>query len=672
MYRMETPKEKPLEFYKSTKTSLKSILKHPELNTTKINDVVIKAHKIAIHTLQFLKLYILHHYETNNHILPDIDKVLILNVMKVVCGEKHTNTGKPPKKETIELKDKLTTFYTEHYKPYTQPEQLDYEYMSNVLSYLCEDIMTMYENNIQLHYVDYVERFVNVVWKKKMLVEKIRKIFPTKKEREARIRHLEKELRKIKTDLLNVDCNIVYTSKSYYHSWITQQKKHILPNKDKFQKQSIYYDLKCKPMDYFPCMIAMMKRVENELETISNVFPLRSSIAPGYIRLDTITLVNVLLRKEQGNKSDYSNQGNTKKHEDKIWKFFFRTEKKVFRKTDFSFHHMVSTDGVGVSVLFIRDDLVGKRLPSVKKGISRELYIDELNDYSSLQDKKIVGIDPGKEDLIYCVDDASKDANVFRYSQNQRRKETKMKKYNNIILGMKTNKIQGEGTNKSVIEYETELSNYNRKTLQIDKFKKYINEKNRINNLLFGFYAKHLFRKLKFGRHINIKRNEQQMIRNFRKMYGNPDEVVICIGDWEQRQQMKYKEPTLGIGIRSLLRKNKYNVYLVDEFRTSCKCSNCDGGICEKYMVRKNPRPKKNKENPKKERKYDEMRLVHGLLRCKSGCGSWNRDRNGSSNIYKIAYQAIHNLERPSYLCREVKSNQGALPSSYKQNIHKV
>ena len=94
---------------------------------------------------------------------------------------------------------------------------------------------------------------------------------------------------------------------------------------------------------------------------------------------------------------------------------------------------------------------------------------------------------------------------------------------------------------------------------------------------------------------------------------------------------------------------------MVDEFRTSCKCSNCDGGVCEKYMVRKNPRPKtkKNTDNPKKERKHDEMRLVHGLLRCKSGCGSWNRDRNGSSNIYKIAYQAIHKLERPSYLCRE-------------------
>ena len=63
----------------------------------------------------------------------------------------------------------------------------------------------------------------------------------------------------------------------------------------------------------------------------------------------------------------------------------------------------------------------------------------------------------------------------------------------------------------------------------------------------------------------------------------------------------------------------------------------------------------KNKENPKKEIKYDEIRLIHGLLRCKSGCGLWNRDRNGSSNIYKIAKNAINKLERPSYLCRETK-----------------
>ena len=77
---MEKPKEKPPEFFKSVKTSLKSILKHPEFNEAKISNVVIKAHKIVIHTLQFMKLYFLYHYETNG-ILPEIDKVLILNII---------------------------------------------------------------------------------------------------------------------------------------------------------------------------------------------------------------------------------------------------------------------------------------------------------------------------------------------------------------------------------------------------------------------------------------------------------------------------------------------------------------------------------------------------------------------------------------------------------------
>jgi hypothetical protein len=578
--------------------------------------------------------------------------------MKVVCGEKTEKRGKPAKNETIEMKNMLTTFYNHHYLPLTQNDPINYTGLNTVMDYLKEDIMTMYENNIQLHYVEYVERYVNIVWKKNMIVEKIRKMYKTKKERETKIRNLCNELRKIKNDLLNV-VNTNYTSKSHYHNWVTEQKQNILPNKTNYEKDSIYYDLKCSPIDYFPCMIFMMKYVEDEEESVNNVFPLRSQISPKYIRLDTTTLVNLLLRKEHGTKAFYKTKGELKKNQDKIWKFFFRTERKVFHKKGFSFHHMVSTDGIGLSILLLRDDLVGKKLPMGKKGMAKELYIDELDDYSTLQNKKIVGIDPGKEDLIYCVDDASKDANVFRYSQNQRRKETKMKKYNNIILGMKTNKIEG----KTIIEYETELSHFNRKSLQITKFKEYLQEKNRINHILFRFYRKELFRKLKFGKYINIKRNEQKMISNFKKIFGNPEDVVICIGDWEQKKQMKYKEPTLGKGIRTLFRKNNYTVFLVDEFRTSCKCSNCNGGVCEKFRVRRNPRPKPKKNILGKEIKYDEMRLIHGLLRCKSGCGLWNRDRNGSSNIYKIAKNAINNIERPSYLCRET-SNQGALPSS--------
>ena len=38
----------------------------------------------------------------------------------------------------------------------------------------------------------------------------------------------------------------------------------------------------------------------------------------------------------------------------------------------------------------------------------------------SLIDKKIIGIDPGLNDLIYCVDGTDRNANKFRYSQAQR------------------------------------------------------------------------------------------------------------------------------------------------------------------------------------------------------------------------------------------------------------
>ena len=41
---------------------------------------------------------------------------------------------------------------------------------------------------------------------------------------------------------------------------------------------------------------------------------------------------------------------------------------------------------------------------------------------------------------------------------------------------------------------------------------------------------------------------------------------------------------------------------------------------------------------------------MHGLLKCQSCNTMWNRDVNGASNIYKIAYNTIHKKERPSYV----------------------
>ena len=634
-------KEKPPDdFFKGIKISLKSVLKHPDVNLPKITNAVIKCNKIVIQTLMFMKLFLLDHYEKYNT-LPIINDEFINSCMKILCNEKAT--GRPPKQEIKELKDTLTSFYKTDFQPIIQNENLDYTHMNTILDYLTIDILTMYENNIKFHYVEYVERYVNVVWKKKFIVSKIRKLNITQKEKEQRVNNLCNQLRKIKNDLLNIE-KTNYKSHSMYHAWINQQKQFITPNKTTYKKNNIVYDLMCNPMNYFPCMIKMMKQVEKEQQTISNVFPMRNEVIPKHIRLDTTTLVHLLMTKKQGNKSDFLTKGNLKRKEDKIWEFFFRTERKMFHKKYYEFHHMIETDGVSCSLLLLRKDLIGKKLPMMKKELLTETYIDELTDYTQLQNKKIVAIDPGKCDLIYCVDDDNKEANKFRYSQDQRRKETKKKKYSKIQLELKKEKING----KTIIEWETELSKLNRKSLNITKFKEYIQKKSEINNTLYKFYETYIFRKLRLQSYRNTKKSEQKMINQFKKIFGNENDVVVCFGDYEQKQHMKFKEATKGKGMRTLFRKAGFQTYLVDEFRTSCMCSKCEIGICKKTMVRENPKPYRNGNI-----------IVHGLICCKNGCGYWNRDVNGATNIYKIAYDAINNKERPNYLSRSKNLSTG-------------
>jgi hypothetical protein len=635
---MEIKEKPPDDFFKGIKTSLKSVLKHPDINLPKITNAVIKCNKIVIQTMMFMKLFLLHHYDKHN-ILPVINDEFINSCMKILCNEKAS--GRPPKKEIKELKDKLTAFYKTDFQPLIQNENLDYTHMNTILDYLTIDILTMYENNIKLHYVEYVERYVNVVWKKKFIMNKIRKLNIIQKTKEQRVKNLCNQLRKIKNDLLNIETTN-YKSHPIYHKWINQQKQFITPNKPSYKKNNIVYDLMCSPFDYFSCMIFMMKQIEKEEQTIYNVFPMRNEVIPKHIRLDTTTLVHLLMTKKQGNKSDYLTKGNLKRKEDKIWKFFFRTERKFFKKKYYEFHHMIETDGVSCSLLLLRKDLVGKKLPMMKKGLSTETYIDELIDYSSLQNKKIVGIDPGKNDLLYCVDNSNKEANEYRYSQDQRRKETKKKKYSKIQLELKQEKING----KTIIEWETEISKCNRKTLNITKFKEYIQKKSEINSILFTFYEKYIFRKLRLQSYRNTKRSEQKMLNNFKRIFGNEKDVVVCFGDYEQKQQMKYKEATKGKGMRTLFRKAGFQTYLVNEFRTSCMCSKCEVGLCKKTMVRENPKPYRSGNV-----------LIHGLICCKNGCGYWNRDVNGATNIFKIAYNAINNKERPNYLSRSNKSS---------------
>ena len=111
-------------------------------------------------------------------------------------------------------------------------------------------------------------------------------------------------------------------------------------------------------------------------------------------------------------------------------------------------------------------------------------------------------------------------------------------------------------------------------------------------------------------------------------------------------QTFKNQEPTKGKSIRRLFKRNGYKLFLIDEYRTSCR-SFINGEEMEKFQKRRNPKP--NKSN---------IKLCHGLLRSKNVSNNnsrviMNRDFNGSMNILNKGLCEIANKEIPKWLKRE-------------------
>ena len=220
------PPDKPVQYMKCKKTSLKSIAKSDntiEILTSKVNLV----HKIAVHTLHFIKLYTIDFYNKNQK-FQTIDEQFILEVMKVICVQ-PTGAGAPPNEDTLIFRKPLQQFYNDHYKELQGTEQLTRENLLQILQYLSTEILTSYKNNARQHFVDYSERYVNAVWKKTQLIEIIRKkLGRPQKEKEKIIRRLCRSLSNIKKDLLDPTGQY---SDYMYLEWVFDERKKVIPQR---------------------------------------------------------------------------------------------------------------------------------------------------------------------------------------------------------------------------------------------------------------------------------------------------------------------------------------------------------------------------------------------------------------------------------------------------------
>lgn len=621
--------------YHCIKIPLDKILYH-DCSTDKIlhiiNDAVMRTNYITTKSYFLLRLWILENYHSNIDIpiiTEDTIKMSMKSVMKPSAGPK-------PKGNNLLLLQEFQKLHS-----FTLEDGVN---LSGILNYYTTTMITAIENNIKMHFMDYINRFINSYFKNLYKEELQNKEFK---------KQLYKELKIVKNDIIFNTLN----SNIKYHNWINENKNKIVPeNYDN-------YDIKANPQKYFKYMIFMNLELEKIEGKMFQFFPLQTQIIPRHIQIDTKALIELLVIE---NKKPFLD--NIELYKDFLWNEYFDI-KVSLRKYDFDY--TIITDGYATSLRFIHKDCVEEqkiKIEKMRKGRNKlkGLTIEEKEKIKLEKEKKIkeeknkleiekkslpkvkiikeeefpyideipkeeligkhIYIDPGKRSLLTMMDDKGQ---FLFYTNKQRIKETKRLKYQSLLKNYKDK--------MKITCKENELSIYNSKTCNLDKFKKYIEEKLKVNQDLYLLYQNEKFRQYKWYSYINKKRTEDNMLNKIEKKYSKDHTIII--GDWSIGKQMRNFISTPNLAIKRKL-QTRFKVYNIDEFRTSCL-----NHITEEHC--------KNLYLPDKKGKD---RKMHSILTFKmenkrNGC--INRDKNGCKNIKKVFESYMKTGERPEKYKRE-------------------
>ena len=667
-----TTKKEPPDKYRCLKLPITSILindteknKIIKENMDILENAIIRTNSITTKTYFLLRLWILHKYH-NNLEIPVISEDTISICMKSIM---LPSSGQKPKGNNAILLDEFKNLHN-----FTLENGNN---LSSILDYYKTTILISIENNIKIHFFDYIKRFVNSYFKH---------LYKEQIENKEFKKQLYKEINLLKNDIINN----TLTCDEKYHNWLKENRYKIVP--ENFEN-NYYYDIKITPYKYLKNMIFMCLELEKIERKSFQFFPIQSNSIPRHIQIDTKALVELYIDTEKHkhlldiwikdtpeepiNKIKKNLYNCLEDNKEFIWDTFFDIKQKL---KNYIFDYTIITDGYSVSLRFLHDDFIeGEKIKKLNmkeakkalKGLSKtekdkikeekkikkkeeskqknleikdkiykskkELkkenpefhYIDEVS--KEVLEGKHIFIDPGKKNLFSMMDN---NGSYFSYTNKQYIKETKRLKYQALLKNYK-NKI-------GITEIEDDLNKYNSKTCNMEKFKDYINAKLKANEKIIPLYKDFKFRQYKWYSYINKKRTEDNMVNKIIKKFSKNH--IIIIGDWSIGKQMRNFISTPNLSLKRKL-KETFKVYNIDEFRTSCLSYKTEE-LCENLYL-------KFKKDPKnKERKIHSI-LTYKMENNRKGC--MNRDKNGCKNIEKVFKSYMEKGERPEKYRREYK-----------------
>jgi len=246
------------------KTSLLSILKYiprkrrkkrEYIFEIKINDIVCRIHSIKIETCNFLKLYILKIFESNEE-FPIIDEALIGLIINAVCG--------------IFKNDKIKNFYNDYYSKtlpidHVKPNKKG---LSKFLEYTKDQILININTNISEHYLEHLDKLLFELFKK----------FQMKKGKRDEVKSynngINRDILKIKECLLDLNniknfkdtCTIDMFNNKYCYIWLKLDHYKFAPSLINYKpkKYQVPYNIATETgaIPYLSCMLHINRMFE--------------------------------------------------------------------------------------------------------------------------------------------------------------------------------------------------------------------------------------------------------------------------------------------------------------------------------------------------------------------------------------------------------------------------
>lgn len=493
--------------------------------------------------------------------------------MRAICN------GLQPQSRSVaepELMERLQMFYhTEFFPLRTGRDPAIHggtEHINQSINYMTNTIQTCLSNNLKVHFVSRLQRFINLT------AAPYDAHFELRADRNRARQAIKRWLIADDEWRRSIDVD------PCYDGWYVEHGRHVEASVR--DCRGIAYDIKARPFSYLRPTVYMgsiMERMERDERGLRprmfQAISLRTSQVPKYVYIDTKVLQELKLGVESMPSTWFKDLN---KHKAQSWANCFCTERRVFRASQHDFGHLLQTDGVGVSLVFNHKHTGEKKCTECYQGerTDHANYIHNLSDaqLDQLRTKTIVGVDPGKYNLVYMADgsfakqqpNGKMKYNKMRYTAWQRKHDTKQKHYEAIERKLR----------EPIAHIERGLSEHCSKSVDVDAFKRFVYTKMQDIDTLEACYHNEVLRKNRFRRQALRQQADAGLLNSIERTFGRADDIVLAYGDWSPAQQMKHFVPTKGIGMRRLL-STRFRIVLVDEFRTSKLCSKegCSGEL---------------------------------------------------------------------------------------------